>query len=49
MTFEPENKLEEALVRAKTDVLARPVFYQLLMTEPLVIAARSFRRPAKKA
>jgi hypothetical protein len=48
MTFEPENKLEEALVRAKTDVLARPVFYQLLMTEPLIVAGEVVQTPGKE-
>jgi SseB protein C-terminal domain/SseB protein N-terminal domain len=44
MTFEPENRLEEALLKAKDDVLARPVFYQLLMTEPLVVAGDVVRK-----
>jgi len=44
MAFEPENRLEEALLKAKDDVLARPVFYQLLMTEPLVIAGDVVRK-----
>jgi SseB protein C-terminal domain/SseB protein N-terminal domain len=48
MTFEPENRLEEALQKAKTDVLARPVFYQLLMTEPLVIAGEVVRTPGNE-
>jgi SseB protein C-terminal domain/SseB protein N-terminal domain len=48
MTFEPENRLEEALLRAKTDVLARPVFYQLLMTEPLVVAGDVDRTPGRE-
>ena len=48
MTFQPENRLEEALARAKTDVLARPVFYQLLMTEPLVIAGEVVRTPGNE-
>ncbi|HUO91655.1 MAG TPA: enhanced serine sensitivity protein SseB C-terminal domain-containing protein [Rhizomicrobium sp.] len=45
MTFVPENPLEEALARAKSDVLARPVFYQLLMSEPLVVAGEIVRQP----
>jgi hypothetical protein len=44
MTFVPENRLEEVLAKAKTDVLARPVFYQLLMTEPLVVAGEVVRK-----
>jgi len=44
MAFEPENRLEEALLKAKDDVLARPVFYQLLMTEPLVVAGDVVRK-----
>ena len=44
MTFEPENPLEEALARARTDVLARPLFYQLLMSEPLVVAGEIVRK-----
>jgi hypothetical protein len=44
MAFEPENRLEEALLKARDDVLARPVFYQLLMTEPLVIAGDVARK-----
>lgn len=43
MSFEPENPLEAALVQAKHDVLARPIFYQLLMTEPLVVAGEIVR------
>ena len=44
MAFEPENRLEEALLKARDDVLARPVFYQLLMTEPLVVAGDIMRK-----
>ena len=44
MTFVPENPLEEALAKAKSDVLARPVFYQLLMSEPLVVAGEIVRK-----
>jgi hypothetical protein len=44
MPFEPENQLEQALLKAKDDVLARPVFYQLLMTEPLVVAGDLMRK-----
>lgn len=44
MAFEPENRLEETLVRAQDDVLARPDFYRLLMSEPLVIAGELVRR-----
>jgi hypothetical protein len=44
MTFEPENRLEEALLKAKSDVLVRPLFYQLLMTEPLVVAGDIVRK-----
>jgi hypothetical protein len=44
MAFEPENRLEEALLKAKDDVLARPAFYQLLMTEPLVVAGDLVRK-----
>lgn len=44
MTFEPENRLEDALLKAKSDVLARPGFYQLLMTEPLVVAGDVVRK-----
>jgi hypothetical protein len=43
MMFEPENRLEEALAKARTDVLARPAFYQLLMSEPLVVAGEIVR------
>jgi hypothetical protein len=45
MPFEPENALEEALLKARTDVLARPAFYQLLMTEPVVVAGDIDRTP----
>lgn len=48
MTFEPENRLEDALLKAKTDVLARPVFYQLLMTEALIVAGDVDRTPGKE-
>src|SRR5271168_3543727 len=44
MAFEPENRLEEALLKARDDVLARPAFYQLLMTEPLVVAGDVVRK-----
>jgi hypothetical protein len=44
MAFVPENRLEEALARAATDVLARPLFYQLLMSEPLVVAGEIVRK-----
>ncbi len=37
MSFEPENLLEETLVRAGTDPLARPEFYRLLMESDLVV------------
>lgn len=43
MAFVPENPLEEALARSVTDVLARPLFYQRLMSEPLVIAGELVR------
>ena len=44
MMFEPENRLEEALLKARADVLVRPLFYQLLMTEPLVVAGDLVRK-----
>jgi hypothetical protein len=44
MTFEPENRLEEALAKAKDDVLARPAFYQALMNEPLVVAGEIVKK-----
>lgn len=43
MAFEPENPLEEALHKAKTDVLARPIFYQLLMAHPIIVAGEIVR------
>ncbi len=45
MAAEPENPIEAALVRARTDPLARPVFYHLLMSEPL-FACGEVERPA---
>lgn len=41
MSFEPENALEETLVRAGTDPLARPEFYRLLMETELVVLGRA--------
>lgn len=43
MAFEPENKLEIALVKAAKDVLARPEFYHCLMSEPVVVAGELVR------
>src|SRR3974390_1622443 len=38
MAFEPENRLEKALLLATTDVMARPEFYRLLMSDPVIAA-----------
>lgn len=43
MAFVPENRLEEVMARAATDVLAAPLFYELLMSEPLVVAGEIVR------
>jgi hypothetical protein len=37
MAFEPENPLEDALLRAQTEVSARPEFFDLLLREKLVV------------
>ena len=44
MAFVAENPLEEALAQAAVDVLARPRFYQALMSEPLVVAGEIVRK-----
>src|SRR5215467_10592805 len=43
MSFEPENPLESALVRATTDAGARPEFYRLLMASNLIVAGDAGR------
>jgi SseB protein C-terminal domain/SseB protein N-terminal domain len=45
MTFEPENPLEDALLRAMDDPAARPAFYSLLMTERLYLGGDLGRTP----
>ena len=37
MAFNPENPLEDALLRAQTDVAARPEFFDLLLREKLIV------------
>ena len=41
MAFVPENPLEEALMSAVGDPLARPAFYRLLMESELLVLGRS--------
>ena len=41
MAFVPENPLEEALMLATRDPLARPAFYRLLVESPLVVMGRA--------
>jgi type III secretion system (T3SS) SseB-like protein len=41
LAFVPENPLEEALLRARTDPLSRPAFYRLLMESELVVMGRA--------
>jgi hypothetical protein len=41
LAAEPETPLEEALMRARSDALARPVFYRLLMETPLIVMGRA--------
>jgi hypothetical protein len=41
MRFVPENPLEEALVLAQRDPLARPAFYRLLVESPLHVLGRA--------
>jgi hypothetical protein len=37
MTFEPENPLEDALLRAQTEIPARAEFFDLLLREKLIV------------
>lgn len=46
MHFEPENELEQALVRAVDDAAARPLFYRLLMSSNVFVVGEIGRRVA---
>jgi hypothetical protein len=46
MAFEPENPLEDALLRAQTEASARPEFFDRLLSEKLIVPGECGRAEA---